>query len=90
MTGDVQFICDNDLLNLTYFVADCGEYDGNITCDCCTFCCKEVENEKGCNAGDLLDNENLNFQTVREYHREQFVFSENIVFVEKPSGNGGN
>lgn len=93
LTGDVDLICESDFMNISYFISDCGDYDGTISCECCTACCKDVANEKGCNAGDLLANHRLNFrefQTVREYNREQFVFNENIVFKKKPSGNDDN
>ena len=85
VTGDANVICshgtqsDNRFKDLKVFIADCGK-GGIITCACCGECCP-IGNDN-CNSGGLLANLDPHL-TERGYQREEFVFSEDIVFQLK-------
>lgn len=66
--GDDSAICNNPSgpQYIAYMVADCNE----ITCDCCTLCCSNPT----CNNADLVAN------LDDSYTRNQYVFSEDVVF----------
>lgn len=85
LTGSASVICshgtqsDNKFKDLKVMIADCGK-NGNLTCECCGECCP-VDDDK-CNPGGILANLDTHLTEVG-YRREEFVFSEDIVFKLK-------
>lgn len=69
LTGDVGFCGANGLAALQFSTADC---TSEVTCDCCKICC--VDHDSRCNTAEWQ----VSFDTG--YVRDQFVFSEDLVF----------
>jgi hypothetical protein len=70
MTGDMSPICV-DGPDISLASADC---KGEVLCNCCDICC--APDDANCNIQELMGN------IDDGYSRDQFVFSEDLVFNE--------
>jgi hypothetical protein len=77
--GGAQHVCDDKNALPTVMAADCpNEYE----CECCTYCCSSKQICYG--EINILQNIDIDFDHTfsidRDYARDQFIFSENIIF----------
>jgi hypothetical protein len=68
MTGNMSPICLNGP-DISLASADC---EGEVDCGCCQICC--APNDANCNSQELMGN------IDDGYSREQFIFSEDLIF----------
>uniref|UniRef100_A0A7S1UTJ0 Uncharacterized protein n=1 Tax=Grammatophora oceanica TaxID=210454 RepID=A0A7S1UTJ0_9STRA len=76
ITGTAYSVCHHEPEDLAYFVTDCAKHGTMDSCDCCTECCDYKMS--GCNAEPLVAN--LNPVQGNSYRRDEYVFSDDIVF----------
>lgn len=86
LTGDIEQMCgENKPESLEIFTSQCGGPDPPIDCSCCTSCCEDGQAD--CVRGDLLATFDLSYENY--YQRDQYVFSEDIVFRTQAAGESG-
>lgn len=86
LTGHVEYMCGDDApQGLEVFSADCGGSTPEIGCSCCTACCQDGKDD--CVRGDLLATFDLTYENF--YQRDQYVFSEDLVFRTQAAGDSG-
>ena len=85
LEGNVDPICKGNKTSLEVATSQCGGPDPPIVCSCCTKCCEKGQVD--CIKGDLLATFDLTYENY--YERDEFVFSEDLVFKVSGLGNGG-
>jgi hypothetical protein len=70
--GNADIICNNDKLDLAYFVSDCGGERPEIECSCCQKCCED--GDRICNAYEWKGN----LDPVWEYGYERARYAYNL------------
>jgi hypothetical protein len=75
ITGGADWICNDDTVNITYFVSDCLGPVPEIECDCCQLCCND--NNVTCNNFDW----HVNLDPIWEYgySRVNYEFSQELL-----------
>ncbi|KAL3918192.1 MAG: hypothetical protein SGILL_004356 [Bacillariaceae sp.] len=75
ITGNADVICNTPTIEMTQFVADCGEPSPEIECACCNLCCHDSNTT--CNHFDW----HVNLDPIWEYgyRRVVYSFSQNVL-----------
>ena len=73
LVGNADVICHSQL-NLSHFVADCGD-SYEIQCSCCSLCCTDANKTCGSNGW------NVNLDPIWEYGltRTSYQFGQNVL-----------